>query len=630
MATVGGGEEAAALQRLLRITDVAQESLEILAPITGYSKSSLVSLEEAVVPLVPIVPDVQSHAYIAKLKCKKPDDKLTQDESASIMLYTMGWEPLDECLYVVLNNTLRAKDRQQKLQPWYFYLRLFLNALFRLPLVSTDAYRGVKLDLCNRYIEGETIVWWGFSSCTTSVGVLKSELFLGKTDSRTMFTLHCKSARDISKYSFYPVEDELLLMAATQFKVVSSLDQGNLHIIQLEETTPPFPLLQPVPIVGSLPIQSNPSGDSTATSFDISKEKSMTHSNKSTIDRHGAAASTSKRTGINSITGQMSDVKISASTNEVNIPTNANWSQNGVTVAGGNGYGGATDQLNQPYGLFVDDGKTVVIADWGNHRIMQWKKSKRKSDMTNGKVVAGGNGQGYGLDQLNRPNDVLIDKETDSLIICDRDNRRVVRWSRHSGTTQGEILIDNINCRGLAMDHQRYLYVSNGGTEVRRYQWQWGDKIGTLVAGGNGNGDGLNQLSFPAFLFVDPQQNVYVSDNGNHRVMKWSKGAKEGIVVAGGQGEGRALTQLKYANGLFVDMLGTLYVADSLNHRVMRWTQGAQQGTVIVGGNGEGEGANQFAVTIGLSFDRRGNLYVADRYNHRVQRFSLEYLSDTL
>ncbi|CAF5221181.1 unnamed protein product, partial [Rotaria magnacalcarata] len=48
--------------------------------------------------------------------------------------------------------------------------------------------------------------------------------------------------------------------------------QGNLHIIQLEETTPPFPLLQPVPIVGSLPIQSNPSGDSTASSFKISKK----------------------------------------------------------------------------------------------------------------------------------------------------------------------------------------------------------------------------------------------------------------------------------------------------------------------------------------------------------------------
>ncbi|CAF2261291.1 unnamed protein product, partial [Rotaria magnacalcarata] len=49
--------------------------------------------------------------------------------------------------------------------------------------------------------------------------------------------------------------------AETQFKVLGSLDQDNLHIIQLEETTPPFPLLQPVPIVGLLPIQLNSPGE---------------------------------------------------------------------------------------------------------------------------------------------------------------------------------------------------------------------------------------------------------------------------------------------------------------------------------------------------------------------------------
>ena len=38
-----------------------------------------------------------------------------------------------------------------------------------------------------------------------------------------------------------------------------------------------------------------------------------------------------------------------------NIPANARWAQNGVTIAGGNGYGDATNQLNYPYGLFVDD-----------------------------------------------------------------------------------------------------------------------------------------------------------------------------------------------------------------------------------------------------------------------------------
>ncbi|CAF1308046.1 unnamed protein product [Rotaria magnacalcarata] len=231
----------------------------------------------------------------------------------------------------------------------------------------------------------------------------------------------------------------------------------------------------------------------------------------------------------------------------INIPANATWVQNGVTVAGGHGQGGATNQLNWPFGLFVDDDQTVVIADNENHRIIQ----RKNGDTTNGQVVAGGNGAGNGLHQLNGPTDVLTDKETDSFIICDWQNRRVVRWSRRSGTTQGEILIHNIYCNGLAVDEQRYLYVSDTEKhEVRRYRLS--DNNGTLVAGGNG------------------------------------QGAKEGIVVAGGQGEGSALAQLKYPEGLFVDTLGTLYVADTGNNRVMRWIQGdKKQGAVIVGGNGE-------------------------------------------
>ncbi|CAF1375140.1 unnamed protein product, partial [Rotaria magnacalcarata] len=89
-------------------------------------------------------------------------------------------------------------------------------------------------------------------------------------------------------------------------------------------------------------------------------------------------------------------------------------SQNGVTIAGGNGAGGDTNQFNLPYRLFVDDDQTLVIVDHINHRIMQWKNG----NTTNGQVVAGGNGAGNGLNQLNYPTDVLIDKETDSLIIC--------------------------------------------------------------------------------------------------------------------------------------------------------------------------------------------------------------------
>ncbi|CAF2041424.1 unnamed protein product, partial [Rotaria magnacalcarata] len=249
----------------------------------------------------------------------------------------------------------------------------------------------------------------------------------------------------------------------------------------------------------------------------------------------------------------------------------------------------------------------------------KWKNR----DTTNGQVVAGGNGAGNRLNQLNGPTDVLIDKETDSFIICDAGNQRVVRWSRRSGTTQGEILIDNINCYGLAMDERRYVYVADTRKhEVRRYQF--GENIGTLVAGGNGQGAGLNQFNYPRYLFVDRQQNVYVSEWQNARVMKWNKGATVGIVVAGGQGGGDALTQLNGPLGFFLDTLGALYVADYGNHRVMRWTQGAKQGTIIAGGNGYGAGANQLNGPVGLFFDQHGNLYVTDYNNNRVQRFSIE------
>ena len=57
----------------------------------------------------------------------------------------------------------------------------------------------------------------------------------------------------------------------------------------------------------------------------------------------------------------------------------------GVTVVGGHGRSSASNQLHSPRGLFIDDDQTMVIADEGNHRIVQWKLGD-----INGHVVAGG------------------------------------------------------------------------------------------------------------------------------------------------------------------------------------------------------------------------------------------------
>jgi DNA-binding beta-propeller fold protein YncE len=201
------------------------------------------------------------------------------------------------------------------------------------------------------------------------------------------------------------------------------------------------------------------------------------------------------------------------------VTPNARWAKDGITVAVGHGYGCDLKQRCYPRGLVVDDDDTVLIADCDNHRIVAWKKGDNV-----GQVVAGGQGEGNGLHQLNWPTDILIDKEPKSLIICDCWNRRVVRWLMNNGT-QGEILINNIHCYGLAMDKQGCLYVSDSGKhEVRRFTR--GDTEGMVVAGGNDKGDQLNQLNGPCYIFVDEEQSLYVSDFWNHRAMKWLKGAK--------------------------------------------------------------------------------------------------------
>jgi hypothetical protein len=121
-----------------------------------------------------------------------------------------------------------------------------MHSLSKLPSIHRGriVYRGIKMALSAQYPTGKTFVWWGFSSCTASVNVLSNEQFFGKTGTRTFFTIECDSGKDIHQHSMFSIEDEILLVAARQFKVVSNLDTENgLRIIQLEEIEPPFPFL---------------------------------------------------------------------------------------------------------------------------------------------------------------------------------------------------------------------------------------------------------------------------------------------------------------------------------------------------------------------------------------------------
>ncbi|CAF1105651.1 unnamed protein product [Adineta steineri] len=303
-------------------------------------------------------------------------------------------------------------------------------------------------------------------------------------------------------------------------------------------------------------------------------------------------------------------------TTTMNVSKFNKWKQNTITAAGGNGKGQKLNQLNHPSGIFIDKKKNVFIADYFNHRIVEWKYNAKE-----GQIIAGGNGKGNRIDQLNHPTDVVVNHQNHSIIIADRGNRRVIQWLNQ---TQ-QILIKNISCYGLAMDKYGFLYVSDTEkNEVRRWKMGEYNNEGIVVAGENYTGNQLNLLDYPTFIFVDKDQSVYVSDQNNHRVMKWRKDAKEGIIVAGGNGEGRNLNQLSSPEGVTVDHLGQIYVADFTNHRVIRWCEGKEEGKIVVSGNVIGNQSNQFYSPSGLSFDDKGNLYLADCFNHRIEKFKFE------
>ncbi|CAF1375703.1 unnamed protein product [Didymodactylos carnosus] len=166
-----------------------------------------------------------------------------------------------------------------------------------------------------------------------------------------------------------------------------------------------------------------------------------------------------------------------------------------------------------------------------------------------------------------------------------------------------------------------------------------------VVLGGEGRGDGVNQLENPQDVTVDPQdayhiyvdeeESVYVADHENHRIMKWKKGASEGEVVAGGNGRGRNLNQLCYPSSVYVDRRKSVYVTDTINDRIVRWLKGAKSGSTVIAGSNKGDVG--VCNPKDLTFDRNGNLYLTDEnnmylddespneYGHgRVQMFALE------
>ncbi|CAF3719553.1 unnamed protein product, partial [Adineta steineri] len=301
------------------------------------------------------------------------------------------------------------------------------------------------------------------------------------------------------------------------------------------------------------------------------------------------------------------------------IDHNTKWKQNAITVAGRLAFGNQSNELSGPLSVYVDDdNRCIYIADNVNNRIVKWEFGADK-----GEIVQRKNQPGNPENILNLPRDVLLDKEKKFLIICNFDNRQVMKWSLYSDNQVDPVMIRVIPCWGLAMDNNGDLYVSEWDKhQVRRFYD--GDRQGTVVAGGNGQGNQFNQLNQPHYIFVDKDHSVYIADYMNNRVMKWIKNAVQGSLIVPGQVFNENPSSSVQPISVIVDHMGNIYVSSKDSHQITRWSPGEIEGTTVVGEKEYGWGPTQLINPQALSFDQQGNLYVVDSGNHRIQKFVID------
>jgi hypothetical protein len=134
-------------------------------------------------------------------------------------------------------------------------------------------------------------------------------------------------------------------------------------------------------------------------------------------------------------------------------------------VAGGNNAGNGLNQLNNPWGIYVDVNLTVYIVDRGNHRVVKWAKGEIKMriylrnddgdvcvDAIKGEKIAGETSvAGSWAYQFNSPTSITFD-QFGNMYVLDSGNNRIQRW--WPGSSYGVTVASGVlsNPRGMVFD----------------------------------------------------------------------------------------------------------------------------------------------------------------------------------
>ncbi len=140
------------------------------------------------------------------------------------------------------------------------------------------------------------------------------------------------------------------------------------------------------------------------------------------------------------------------------------------------------------------------------------------------------------------------------------------------------------------------------------------ERDGTFVRGW-----GHESIKTPHGLRTDSAGNIWLTDIGNHLVMKFNPMGKL-LMMLGKKGvSGDGPDQFDQPTDVAIAPSGEFYVSDGYgNARVMKFSA---TGKLLAQWGKEGNGEGEFDLPHAICLDANGRVYVGDRENHRVQVF---------
>jgi len=200
-------------------------------PIDDYKIDGILSLDTALEPVLCSVDQLDYYIERAKKFRHYPSEHdLTEDESAAVYLYTNDWG--DQSLHRVLNQALQSDDRRI-LTPWLGFLKLFNNALEKLPTVKDTIWRGLSNNIAKQLKENDEVVCWGVTSCSTSADIICNIL----DQNSVLCSIKPLNGKYIHGYTPFSNDHEVLLFPGTRFrvKIQESSNEIDKPVICLEE-----------------------------------------------------------------------------------------------------------------------------------------------------------------------------------------------------------------------------------------------------------------------------------------------------------------------------------------------------------------------------------------------------------